>query len=300
MEHRTIYESKRRRIQIQHNGNYSKNNSLLVNAQNKNKQKDLKSSKIIPNRVIAPSRNSKTFGISIRNNSHIFISRDENRNYFKEMQNKSSRCLRRYNTSKNINNNYNTQPKALNIDTKPYKNMNNANNQSQKIIFRNEIKKTQTPQCHTNEIKVGNLIYYEKCPYCHHTLNNIPKNEFTNRRISYQKKENDLENRNPKIKNKIGIIYDSYKGEKKIIKNNKLNKVLNNSFGRRSFYVNEKGVIVFKPHKTSSIIIEKTYKPNYERYHNYSITYGKGNNISYYEPPAPEKTVIIRPIFNSE
>jgi hypothetical protein len=100
-----------------------------------------------------------------------------------------------------------------------------------------------------------------------------------------------LENRNPNInKNNIGSIYDSYYGEKKIIKNNK--------FGRRSFYVNEKGVTVFKPPETSSIIIEKVFKPNYSRYHNDSITYGKRNNISFYEAPVPKKTVIIRPIYN--
>ena len=295
MEQRKIYEIKQRRFQIKHSGDYSKNNSSLSNIQHRNRPIDLKSFNTISNKAIPPSRNQDSFGISIRNNSHIFISKDtktrnENIKNFNEIQNKSSHCLRRNNTNKNFNN-YKTQQRTLNIDKNPFKNMHNLNNQSQKINSRIERKKVQTPKYNTNEIEVNNLKYYIKCPYCHHTLNDIPKNEFNNRRILYQRKENELENSNPNIKkNNWGKIYDSYNGENKIIKNNK--------FGRRSFYVNEKGVTVFKPPETSSIIIEKIFKPNYSRYHRDSITYGKRNNNIFYEAPAPKKTVIIRPIFN--
>lgn len=297
MEHRKIYEFKQRSFQIKHNGDFSKKNSLLANIQYNRRPIDLKHSKMISNRSIPISRNKETLGVSNtnRNNCHIFISeskktRNDSQKNFNEIQNKSSRCLRRNNTNKNIYNNCRDQPKTLSIDTKSYKYKNNVNNQREKIISRMERKKIQNAQYNINEIKVNNLTYYIKCPYCHHTLNDIHRNEFTNRQISYQRKENDLENRNPNIKNIIGRIYDSYNGQKKIIKNNE--------FGRRSFYVNEKGVTVFKPPETHSIIIEKTYKPDLSRYHKDSITYGKKNNNSYYEAPVPKKTVIIRPIFN--
>ena len=271
MEYRKIYEFKQpRSFQIKHIGDYSKNFS---------------------NRAIPPPRSQAPYGLSIRNNSHIYISKDpkarnENLKNFNEIQNKSSQCLRRYNTNKIINN-YNTQQKTLNKDARPYKNMNYINNRSQIINSRMERKKTETSKYNQNEIKVNNLKYYIKCPYCHHTLNDIPKNEFNNRRIPYQRKGNEFENRNP---NNIKSFYDSYKGENKIIKNN--------NFGRKSFYVNEKGVAVFKPQENSSLIIETIVKPNYSRYHKDSITYGKRNNISFYEAPVPKKTVIIRPIFN--
>ena len=133
MEQRKIYEFKQRRFQIQHTGDYSKNknNSSLANIQYRNRPIDLKSFNTISNRVIPPSRNKDPFGISRRNNSHIFISKDikirnDKLKNLNEIQNKSSLCLRRNNTNKNIINNCKTQQKTLNIDTKPYNNRDNV------------------------------------------------------------------------------------------------------------------------------------------------------------------------------
>jgi hypothetical protein len=160
MDQRKIYEFKQRRFIIQHTGDYfkNKNNSSLANIQYRNKPIDLKSFNTISNRAIPPSRNQNPFGISRRNNSHIFISKDikarnKNLKNLNEIQNKSSHCLRRNITNKNIINNYKTQQKNLSIDRKPYNNRDNINNHSQKINAIMERKKHRSPNIMKMKLK---------------------------------------------------------------------------------------------------------------------------------------------------
>lgn len=183
-----------------------------------------------------------------------------------------------------------TQPRTPLITT-PIKNINYIKN----ISVVNNKRSVQTPQARTNKsystnkdyninkdcIKVNNLTYYIRCPYCHHELNQEPKIEKNhNKEYSIENKENFSESFNSDN--------TKYKTEKKGIKN-----IFKNDF--KNFFINEKGVIVFKQNDqpTSSI---KIVKHDFSKYSNESKIFGKKRNISIYESPVPETKVFIRPI----
>ena len=155
-------------------------------------------------------------------------------------------------------------------------------------VINNKGRNVQTPLVNSNRdfIKMNSLSYYARCPYCNHTLNQateIKKTHF--KKYVLENKENTGENLNYDIK---------YTTEKKsgVSKKKNLNK---SEF--KNFYINEKGVIVFKPDDkpTTSILIFTT-KPDLSKYSNELKVFGKKKNIGIYEAPPPTKKVFVRPI----
>ena len=148
----------------------------------------------------------------------------------------------------------------------------------------------QTPQVNNNinkdKIKINNLTYYIRCPYCKHELHQEPKIEKTHYiKYSIENKENINNNEINNIKFETDRKY----GVKRKIKEEK------SEF--RNFYINEQGVIVFKQNDRpiSSIKIINS-KPNLTKYSSELKVFGKKKNIGIYEPPAPTKKVFVRPI----
>ena len=131
-------------------------------------------------------------------------------------------------------------------------------------VINSSRRNVQTPQVNYNNknkdyIKVNNLTYYIRCPYCNHELNQDPKIEKTHyKKICIENKEN-------------------------INTNNEL--------------INDQGVIVFKQddRPTTSIQVISN-KPNLSKYGSELKVFGKKRNIAIYEPPAPTKKVFVRPI----
>lgn len=137
----------------------------------------------------------------------------------------------------------------------------------------------------TDYIKVNNLTYYVRCPYCKHMLNEEPNKA---------EKIITKDFKNYFGENKENISFNSnnnnYEQESKTY----------NKKGHRahkSFYVDERGVIVFQDNNepTTSIKIINN-KSNLTKYINRSKVFGKKKNIGIYECPPPETQVFIRPI----
>ena len=146
----------------------------------------------------------------------------------------------------------------------------------------------QTPLAKSNRdyIKINNLTYYVRCPYCNHSLNQVPKIEKTHfKKYKIEDKENISENLINNIK---------YKTEKKSgIKS----RIIQDKSEFKNFYINEKGVIVFKPNdKPTTHIKIVNSKPDLSKYINELKIYGKKRNISIYEAPPPTKKIFVRPI----
>jgi hypothetical protein len=139
----------------------------------------------------------------------------------------------------------------------------------------------QTPQVNTNKdyIKLNNLTYYIRCPYCKHELNKEPAKHI------FENKENINEN---------VIDSNKYKTENKSYKKRKL---VREKSEFKNFYINEKGVIVFKESELpiTSIQIVNT-KPDLSKYSNELKVFGKKKNIGIYEAPPPTTKVFVRPI----
>ena len=159
-------------------------------------------------------------------------------------------------------------------------------------VINSSKRNVQTPQVNYNNnkdyIKVNNLTYYIRCPYCNHELNQDPKIEKTHyKKICIENKENI--NTNNELNNNIKYETDRKYGIKRKIKEEK------SEF--RNFYINEQGVIVFKQNDRpiSSIKIINS-KPNLTKYSSELKVFGKKKNIGIYEPPAPTKKVFVRPI----
>ena len=153
-------------------------------------------------------------------------------------------------------------------------------------------RKIQTPQINetnSNFIKVNNLTYYVRCPYCKHVLNQEPKKEQKIIISSYKKSLTDNKENIDFNFNKKNLKEEFEYGVKKIIKKEKTD--------HKNFYVNEKGVIVFQQNNkpTTSIKIINT-KPDLSKYINDAKVFGKKNNIGIYEAPVPETQVFVRPI----
>ena len=91
-------------------------------------------------------------------------------------------------------------------------------------------------------------------------------------------------------------IFDSnkYKTERKVLKKIK---IIKDKEEFKNFYINEKGVIVFKEkdNPITSIQIVNS-KPKLSKYSNELKVFGKKKNISIYEVPPPTTKVIVRPI----
>jgi hypothetical protein len=163
-----------------------------------------------------------------------------------------------------------------------------------KNIFENKTRREiKTPQISINNndvIKVNNLTYYLRCPYCNHTLNNVSHND-RNEKIGKNYYQNYTSENKENINENISYsnIYKTEKKYKKILKEEKSN--------HKSFYINKNGVIVFtqndKP--TTSIQIVNT-KPDFSKYTNESKVFGKKKNIGIYEGPVPITKVFVRPI----
>ena len=155
--------------------------------------------------------------------------------------------------------------------------------------FKESRRKISTPQINEtskNFIKVNHLTYYIRCPYCKHSLNQDPKIEekITNNNYNTDNKENISINLN---KNCSRGEYEY--GVRKYIKKEKRN--------RKSFYVNEKGVIVFQQDDTPTTSIKIiSRRPDLSKYINESKVFGKKKNIGIYEGPVPETKVFVRPI----
>ena len=124
------------------------------------------------------------------------------------------------------------------------------------------------------------------CPYCNHSLNQVPKIEKTHfKKYKIEDKENISENLINNIK---------YKTEKKSGIKSRINK---DKSEFKNFYINEKGVIVFKPNdKPTTHIKIVNSKPDLSKYINELKIYGKKRNISIYEAPPPTKKIFVRPI----
>ena len=159
-------------------------------------------------------------------------------------------------------------------------------------VINSNRRNVQTPQVSYNKnnkdyIKVNNLTYYIRCPYCNHELNQDPKIEKTHyKKIFIENKENINNN---ELNNNIKYQTDRKYGIKRKIKEEK------SEF--RNFYINDQGVIVFKQddRPTSSIQIISN-KPILSKYSSELKVFGKKRNIAIYEPPAPTKKVFVRPI----
>lgn len=159
-----------------------------------------------------------------------------------------------------------------------------------KDISFDNIKNLKTPKISINDndyIKINNLIYYIKCPYCNHQLNQNPKkdnNHFT--KYSSENKEN--------ISLNFNNINNKYRTEKKYSTKNVL-KEKKSEF--KNFFINEKGVIVFKndDQPITSIQVVNS-KPDLSKYSKDLKIFGKKRNISIYEAPTPETKVFVRPI----
>ena len=147
----------------------------------------------------------------------------------------------------------------------------------------------QTPQISFNKhyVKMNNMVYYIRCPYCHHKLNQEPEKENNNyKNINTENKEN--------LSHIFNNDYKKYETERK----RGVKKItIKEKEEYKNFFINEKGVIVFKQNDkpiTSVQII--TNKPDLSRYSGELKIFGKKRNISIYESPVPETKVIIRPI----
>ena len=182
------------------------------------------------------------------------------------------------------NSGYINQPRTPLVSSSTNKN----NDMSGKSMRRN----IKTPLISTNNdyIKINNLTYYLRCPYCNHTLNKIP-NKDINEKIE---KKNYIKYISENKENmNVNMSYSNImKTEKKPI-----NLLKEEKSNHKSFYINKNGVIVFsqddKP--TSSIKIVNS-KPDLSKYINESKVLGKKKNIGIYEGPVLITKVFVRPI----
>ena len=157
-------------------------------------------------------------------------------------------------------------------------------------IFGKSIKRNiKTPQISTNNdfIKVNNLTYYLRCPYCNHTLNKIPNKDIIEKKHYTQYSLENKENMNENMP--YSNIAKTEKKPRNILREDKSN--------HKSFYINKNGVIVFSQNDqpTSSIQIVNS-KPDLSKYINESKVFGKKRNIGIYEGPVPITKVFVRPI----
>ena len=181
-----------------------------------------------------------------------------------------------------VNSGYINQPRTPLISSS----LNKNNDMFDKSIRRN----IKTPQINTNNdyIKVNNLTYYLRCPYCNHTLNNIPNKIEKTEKKHYTKYN--LEN---KENMNVNMSYSNImKTEKKPI-----NFLREEKSNHKSFYINKNGVIVFSQNdKPTSKIQIMNSKPDLSKYINESKVFGKKRNIGIYEGPVPITKVFVRPI----
>ena len=157
------------------------------------------------------------------------------------------------------------------------------------IFDKNIRRNIKTPQISTNNdyIKVNNLTYYLRCPYCNHTLNEIPNKDIKEKYHHMRYISENKENMN------VNMSYSNIiKTEKKPI-----NILREEKSNHKSFYINKNGVIVFSQNDkpTSSIKIINS-KPDLSKYINESKVFGKKKNIGIYEGPVPITKVFVRPI----
>lgn len=284
--------------------NYSSNNippkiqSLKEKPQNK-KIKNRISIIFKPQQTIQVIENSHCRRRS--NNNHQFISsfsgkiaQQENGNIkeYKKVSTDPSISLRKNKSSIISNDTYRTQSNTPTpVPTIQY---NKHKENKNKTINQNLVdrKKIKTPQYHSNVIIKNNLTYYLRCPYCHHALNEdlgTEKNIEQIKQINNKKEEEYKENRNPNIsKNSINNAYDTYSRKNKNIKIQKIEP--------KNFYINEKGVTVFKPIERPSLFVETIVKPDFSKYHNETNYFGHNKNIGIYVAPVPQKKVFIRPL----
>lgn len=137
----------------------------------------------------------------------------------------------------------------------------------------------------SNSMVVNNLIYYERCPYCNHVLNPNIKNGRYNKTCMYTFY---LTKQRSNSKSVNDLFNDPLRFSKRqIIKNEK--------YEPKNFYIDEKGVTIFKPRESTSIVILNS-KPNFSRYQKETKTLGHSKNIAIYEAPTVETKVFVRPI----
>lgn len=134
----------------------------------------------------------------------------------------------------------------------------------------------------SNSLLFNNLTCSIRCPYCNHVLN-LDK-------INARQSIGSIDFN--KTQNIIKPFFEDFDGalrfeKKEILKNEK--------YDPRNFYVDEKGVTIFKPRERTSIVILNS-KPNFTRYQEKTKIFGHSKNISIYESPSIETKVIVRPI----
>ena len=216
-----------------------------------------------------------------------FAKRRENN---KEFFNKSSSQIITYTNNKNEKLNtsmFQSNPKrykiTINQPRTPLISSSKNKISNISLLDYNKRRSIQTPQVNTNSnkdyIKVNNLTYYIRCPYCNHELNKEPSKHCS------ENKEN--------INSNI-IDNNKYKTEREVLK--KIT-IIKDKEEFKNFYINEKGVIVFKEkdNPITSIQIVNS-KPKLSKYSNELKVFGKKKNISIYEVPPPTTKVIVRPI----
>ena len=227
--------------------------------------------------------------------SHYMLRTDYNRSKISQMismhkspsQIISPKINKKDNVSMIISNKHsrNSRNNQLNTPFITYSNNNNNNNNISHRTFQRNIKTPLINKNNNDYIKVNNLVYYLRCPYCNHELNKVENNHY--KKNILENKENISENvlnNNNKYKNKT----EKY-STKKTLKEEKSN--------HKNFYINEKGVFVFqqndKPTKCIKIV---NLKPDLSKYSNESKVLGKKNNIGIYEGPVPITKVFVRPL----
>ena len=167
-----------------------------------------------------------------------------------------------------------------------------STNKNSDIFDKNIRRNIKTPQISTNNdyIKVNNLTYYLRCPYCNHTLNEIPNKDIKD--IKEKKHHTRYISENIENMNVNMSFSNIIKTEKKPI-----NILREKKSNHKRFYINKNGVIVFSQNDkpTSSIKIINS-KPDLSKYINESKVFGKKKNIGIYEGPVPITKVFVRPI----
>ena len=233
--------------------------------------------------------------------SHYILSTDYNRSKTNQIISISKspsqiiipNIIKKNNVSMVLSNNYIRRYTNLKINQPrtPFNNYSkNKNNVISERSFQRNIK---APLINTNNkknddyIKVNNLVYYIRCPYCNHELNKVDKNHYKTNIFENKENisENLLNNNNNNYKYKTEKKYPT----RKILKEEKSN--------HKSFYVNERGVFVFEQNDRpiSSVKIVNS-KSDLSKYINKSKVLGKKNNIGIYEGPVPITKVFIRPL----
>lgn len=225
--------------------------------------------------------------------SHYILRSDYNRSKINQiipMHKSPSQIISPKNNKKDnvsmvISNKHSRNSRIIQLST-PFITYSKNINDTSKRSFQRNIKTPLTNinnKNNNNYIKVNNLVYYIRCPYCNHELNKVENNHY--KKYISNDKENISENvLNNKYKNKT----EKYT-TKKILKEEKSN--------HKNFYINERGVFVFeqndKPTKCIKIV---NSKPDLSKYSNKSKVLGKKNNIGIYECPVPITKVFIRPL----